>query len=141
MFPLAFQIHVPYRDSKLTRILQQSLGGNAKTTMVICVSPSEINEAESKSTILFGSRAKNIKNKVRANISVGEDQWKVKYENEKEQTAILQDIIEQLEFEAAKWRSGETVPLDEWITKDKYGIKVNQEDKIAVSYILLAVNK
>lgn len=48
--------HVPYRDSKLTRILQESLGGNARTTMVICCSPASYNEAETKSTLLFGQR-------------------------------------------------------------------------------------
>jgi kinesin family protein 5 len=48
--------HVPYRDSKLTRILQESLGGNSRTTIVICCSPASYNEAETKSTLLFGQR-------------------------------------------------------------------------------------
>ncbi|XP_013923376.1 PREDICTED: kinesin heavy chain isoform 5C-like [Thamnophis sirtalis] len=48
--------HVPYRDSKMTRILQDSLGGNCRTTIVICCSPSIFNEAESKSTLMFGQR-------------------------------------------------------------------------------------
>lgn len=48
--------HVPYRDSKLTRILQESLGGNARTTIVICCSPAQYNEAETRSTLLFGMR-------------------------------------------------------------------------------------
>ncbi|CAI2349677.1 unnamed protein product [Caenorhabditis sp. 36 PRJEB53466] len=56
--------HVPYRDSKLTRILQESLGGNSRTTVIICASPSHFNEAETKSTLLFGQRAKTIKNVV-----------------------------------------------------------------------------
>ncbi|KAK2108955.1 hypothetical protein P7K49_014120 [Saguinus oedipus] len=46
--------HVPYRDSKMTRILQDSLGGNCRTTIVICCSPSVFNEAETKSTLMFG---------------------------------------------------------------------------------------
>lgn len=50
------QSHVPYRDSKLTRILQESLGGNARTTIVICCSPASYNEAETKSTLDFGRR-------------------------------------------------------------------------------------
>jgi kinesin family protein 4/21/27 len=53
----------PYRDSKLTRILQDSLGGNSRTTMIACVSPSELNHEESLSTIKYASRARNIKNK------------------------------------------------------------------------------
>lgn len=54
---------IPYRDSKLTRILQDSLGGNSRTTMIACVSPAESNYEESLSTIRYASRARNIKNK------------------------------------------------------------------------------
>ena len=50
--------HIPYRESKLTRILQDSLGGNAKTSLIITCSPSNFNEAETLSTIRFGIRAK-----------------------------------------------------------------------------------
>ena len=46
--------HVPYRDSKLTRILQESLGGNSKTCLIITCSPSTYNEAETISTLRFG---------------------------------------------------------------------------------------
>ena len=59
--------HVPYRDSKLTRVLQESLGGNSQTTLIITCSPSNINASESLSTLRFGQRAKLIKNKVVAN--------------------------------------------------------------------------
>uniref|UniRef100_A0A8C9TFC0 Kinesin-like protein n=1 Tax=Scleropages formosus TaxID=113540 RepID=A0A8C9TFC0_SCLFO len=48
--------YIPYRDSKMTRILQDSLGGNCRTTIVICCSPSSFNEAETKSTLMFGQR-------------------------------------------------------------------------------------
>jgi kinesin family protein 5 len=48
--------HIPYRDSKLTRILQESLGGNSRTTIIICCSPASFNESETKSTLLFGAR-------------------------------------------------------------------------------------
>lgn len=48
--------HIPYRDSKLTRILQESLGGNARTTIIICCSPASFNESETKSTLDFGRR-------------------------------------------------------------------------------------
>ncbi len=56
--------HVPYRDSKLTRILQDSLGGNAKTVLIIAASPSSYNAVETLSTLRFGTRAKSITNKV-----------------------------------------------------------------------------
>lgn len=56
--------HVPYRDSKLTRLLQDSLGGNSQTLMMACVSPSDTNFAETLSTLKYANRARNIKNKV-----------------------------------------------------------------------------
>lgn len=59
--------HVPYRDSKLTRMLQDSLGGNSKTLMLACVSPSDANYSETLSTLHYANRAKNIKNKVSIN--------------------------------------------------------------------------
>ena len=59
--------HIPYRDSKLTRILQESLGGNARTTLIITCSPSPYNEAETIGTLRFGVRAKSIKNKPKIN--------------------------------------------------------------------------
>lgn len=55
--------HVPYRDSKLTRLLQDSLGGNAKTLMIATLSPARYNFEESMSTLRYASRTKNIKNK------------------------------------------------------------------------------
>ena len=54
--------HVPYRDSKLTRILQESLGGNAKTALILCCSPSQSNCWETLSTLRFGCRAKRVTN-------------------------------------------------------------------------------
>ena len=55
-------IHVPYRESKLTRILQDSLGGNSLTGMIACVSPAESNYEESLNTIKYANRARNIQN-------------------------------------------------------------------------------
>lgn len=59
--------HIPYRDSKLTRLLQDSLGGNTKTIMIACVSPSDNNYDETLSTLRYANRAKNIKNKPKIN--------------------------------------------------------------------------
>ncbi|KAL0483100.1 kinesin heavy chain [Acrasis kona] len=59
--------HVPYRDSKLTRVLQESLGGNSKTTMICACSPHPFNLEETISTLKFGQRAKSIKLSVRVN--------------------------------------------------------------------------
>lgn len=59
--------HVPYRDSKLTRLLQDSLGGNTKTVMVAALSPADYNYEETLSTLHYANRAKAIKNKPRIN--------------------------------------------------------------------------
>ncbi|KAI8369609.1 uncharacterized protein BYT42DRAFT_607974 [Radiomyces spectabilis] len=59
--------HVPYRDSKLTRLLQDSLGGNSQTLMMACVSPSDSNFVETLSTLKYANRARNIKNRVSIN--------------------------------------------------------------------------
>jgi len=64
--------HIPYRDSKLTRMLQDSLGGNTKTALIINVSPSTFNLNETLSTLRFGSRAKSIKNTPKVNEQVGD---------------------------------------------------------------------
>jgi kinesin family member 3B len=58
---------VPYRDSKLTRLLQDSLGGNTKTVMIANIGPADYNMEETLSTLRYASRAKNIQNKPRIN--------------------------------------------------------------------------
>ena len=50
--------HVPYRDSKLTRLLQDSLGGNTKTVMIAALSPADYNYEETLSTLRYADRAK-----------------------------------------------------------------------------------
>ena len=74
--------HIPYRDSKLTRILEDSLGGNCKTTMVATVSPSSDAFAESHWTLKFATRAKKIKNEARINEDVDQRALLRKYEVE-----------------------------------------------------------
>ncbi|KVH99653.1 Kinesin, motor domain-containing protein [Cynara cardunculus var. scolymus] len=59
--------HIPYRDSKLTRILQPALGGNAKTSIICTVAPEEVHIEETKGTLQFASRAKRITNCVQVN--------------------------------------------------------------------------
>lgn len=60
--------HVPYRNSKLTRLLKFSLGGNCKTVMVVCVSPSSQHFDETQNTLRYANRAKNIQTKVTRNV-------------------------------------------------------------------------
>ena len=63
--------HVPYRNSKLTRLLQDSLGGNSRTLMFANIGPAEYNYDESLSTLRYASRAKNIKNHAKVSIVLG----------------------------------------------------------------------
>ncbi|KAF8981072.1 hypothetical protein BGZ46_003309 [Entomortierella lignicola] len=65
--------HVPYRDSKLTRLLQDSLGGNALALMIACVSPSELNLGETLNTLKYANRARNIKNSSSLNQEINMD--------------------------------------------------------------------
>ena len=74
--------YIPYRDSKLTRLLQDSLGGNCKTTMIATISPSEDAFSESLSTLYFAQRAKKIKNRPIINEDVNNRALIRKYENE-----------------------------------------------------------
>lgn len=62
--------HIPYRDSKLTRILQDSLGGNTRTILIACVAPTVLHTSESMSTLQFAERVKNVRITVKANTIV-----------------------------------------------------------------------
>ena len=84
--------HIPYRDSKLTRLLQDSLGGNTKTVMIACVSPADYNYDETLSTLRYASRAKNIQNKPRIN----EDPKDALLRQYEEEINSLKTMLEQL---------------------------------------------
>jgi kinesin family protein 3/17 len=104
--------HIPYRDSKLTRLLQDSLGGNAKTVMIATLSPASYNYDESLSTLRYANRTKNIKNKPKVNEDpkdalLREFQEEIKklkeqlekMENGNEEANIIEDVEEIVEEE------------------------------------------
>ena len=106
--------HIPYRDSKLTRILQESLGGNSRTTLIINCSPSSYNDAETISTLRFGVRAKAIKNKAKINAELSPLELKNLLKKAQHQVTTYETYVASLEGEVQSWRSGEAVPKERW---------------------------
>ncbi|PKS09057.1 hypothetical protein jhhlp_003670 [Lomentospora prolificans] len=107
--------YVPYRDSKLTRILQESLGGNSRTTLIINCSPSSYNDVETLSTLRFGMRAKAIKNKAKVNAELSPAELKALLRKAQTQVTTFENYISTLEGEVQLWRAGESVPKDRWV--------------------------
>ena len=110
--------HIPYRDSKLTRLLEDSLGGNCKTTMIATISPAHCSFNESLSTLNFAKRAKNIKNRPVINEDIDHNGLIHQYENE------LKKIREELE------EKNKIIELNEEILKLK-----NREEKEKIDAI------
>lgn len=113
--------HVPYRDSKLTRLLQEALGGNSRTTLIVNASPSSFNDAETVSTLRFGMRAKSIKNKAKVNAELSPAELKAMIKKTKAQLVTFQQYISALEGEVKIWRSGGTVPKESYAVMGKAG--------------------
>jgi len=109
--------HIPYRDSKLTRILQESLGGNSRTTLIINCSPASFNDAETLSTLRFGTRAKTIKNKARMNVELSPAELKQLLKESKAKILSFQEYTSELENELLLWRGGEIVPREKWVVQ------------------------
>ncbi|XP_016460351.1 kinesin-like protein KIN-4C [Nicotiana tabacum] len=104
--------HIPYRDSKLTRLLQDSLGGNSKTVMIACVSPADTNAEETLNTLKYANRARNIQNKA----IVNRDPMAAQMQRMRSQ-------IEQLQAELLYVRGDSGAPLEELqILKDKISL-------------------
>ena len=114
--------HIPYRDSKLTRILQESLGGNSRTTLIINCSPSSYNDAETISTLRFGVRAKAIKNKAKINAELSPMELKQLLKKAQNQVTTYESYLSSLEGEVQSWRNGESVPKEHWAQPLSSGI-------------------
>jgi kinesin family protein 5 len=89
--------HIPYRESKLTRILSESLGGNSKTLLIITCSPHPYNDSETLSTLRFGARARNIKNAPKVNKEYTVAELKRLLEKSEEKIEALKKHIKILE--------------------------------------------
>ncbi|XP_074489827.1 kinesin-like protein KIF21A isoform X7 [Sebastes fasciatus] len=87
--------HVPYRDSKLTRLLQDSLGGNSQTVMIACISPSDRDFMETLNSLKYANRARNIKNKVMVN-----------QDKASQQISVLRTEIARLQIELMEYKTG-----------------------------------
>ncbi|KAJ1973204.1 hypothetical protein H4R34_005156, partial [Dimargaris verticillata] len=111
--------HIPYRDSKLTRILQESLGGNSRTTLIINCSPSSYNDAETVSTLRFGMRAKTIKNKAKVNQDLSPTELKKLLKVAKTRELTFQTYITALEGEVKVWRSGGLVSPEHYASMER----------------------
>ena len=94
--------HVPYRDSKLTFILRESLGGNTKTTLLIACSPHSFNLEETVSTLRFGQRAKAIKNKVKINAQRSVAELELIVKKLTKEVKVLKKYSTRLEQELSK---------------------------------------
>lgn len=91
-------LHVPYRDSKLTRLLQDSLGGNSQTVMIACVSPSDRDFMETLNTLKYANRARNIKNKIFVN-----------QDKSSKTISQLRQQIAQLQLELVEYKQGKRI--------------------------------
>lgn len=86
---------MPYRSNKLTRILQDSLGGNSRTVMIACISPADRDGNESLNTLKYANRARNIKNKVVVN-----------QDSASREIQFLRESYNKLKLELAEYRAG-----------------------------------
>ncbi len=101
------KVHVPYRQSKLTRLLQDALGGNSKTLFLACVSPSDTNASETVSTLKYANRARNIKNAPTKNIDASIAELQRLYSL----TSILERELVRVKFGGRK-KKGSTPPME-----------------------------
>ncbi|XP_059351107.1 osmotic avoidance abnormal protein 3-like isoform X1 [Daphnia carinata] len=113
--------HIPYRDSKLTRLLQDSLGGNTKTLMIACISPADDNYDETLSTLRYANRAKNIQNRPRINQDPKDAMLR---EYQKEIERLSQMVDQQKSIEA------QNIKPEIVLEQEKVLLQIEYEEKI-----------
>ena len=107
--------HIPYRDSKLTRILSECLGGSAYTTLILTCTLNEYNLSETRNTLLFGERAKKIRNKPQINIEYNADK-----------NPIIKDILNKRNEEMNNMDETERTAKRNAETKERYENEINK---------------
>ena len=117
--------HISYRDSKLTRLLQESLGGNSKTSLIVTVSPSDYNRDETISSLYFASRAMKVENKPKVNKSVDYQALCVK----------LQYDLDKLNDEYAKLKIEYDKVVNELEKMKKGEIYLKMQKKAGIDYV------
>ncbi|TNN21180.1 Osmotic avoidance abnormal protein [Schistosoma japonicum] len=120
--------HIPYRDSKLTRLLQDSLGGNTKTLMIACLSPADNNYDETLSTLRYANRAKNIRNKPKIN----EDPKDALLRQYQEEIKHLRELLNNMQIpqtHLGKLNEGENIKIQD-IETEKEELKKDYELKL-----------
>ncbi|OMJ93289.1 hypothetical protein SteCoe_3751 [Stentor coeruleus] len=143
--------HIPYRDSKLTRVLQDSLGGNSKTSLIVTCSPSPYNESETISSLRFGIRAKTIKNKPKINREYTVAELKLLLAKSKEEIEKRDKMITRLEeklknqgdsildISTSFSNPGEKIDADD-IMDEINDLKIRLEEQVGISNQLKQVN-
>jgi hypothetical protein len=133
------RMHIPYRDSKLTRLLEDSLGGNCKTTMMAMISPAFSSIAESLSSLKFANRAKHIKNEAKINEDLDQRALLRKYEvelkklkkelDEKNKDITDKELFMKLEDEKRKAEEDKEAAINELEMRSKEYMQEKEEKK------------
>ena len=131
--------HIPYRDSKLTRLLEDSLGGNCKTTMMAMISPSYMCFSETLSSLKFANRAKNIKNNAKINEDVDQRALLRKYEaelktlrralEEKNKNVMDKEVVYKLEEDKRKAEEDKAAMIKVLETRSREYMKEKEEKR------------
>ncbi|XP_026314392.1 kinesin-like protein KIF3A [Hyposmocoma kahamanoa] len=121
--------HIPYRNSKLTRLLQDSLGGNSKTVMIATIGPADSNYVETISTLRYANRAKNIENKTHVNSEPG-DALLTRFQQEIDQLKKqLEDTNNELEEEGEEEEDGSEELTDDTLTDPELDAELDPEER------------
>ena len=128
--------HIPYRDSKLTRLLQDSLGGNSMTTLLIACSMCSYNDKETLTTLRFGQRAKAIKNKPKENVERSAKELQVLLEAAELKIKSYEELVKQYKSECIK--RGVEIDLNQ-LSELENEFEDKQDDDIDASEAMITV--